>query len=202
MTENMCQSQVETSSQKSRPQQQAQPPVHSALPLLPQHANPSEQSDGAGSIESIARNARGELVVRVKGLAEPVIDARVARCFPWTCPDGYVSIRDKDGKELALFATLASLDEPNRRVVEQELRDKVFNPRIRRILDYKSEFGVVNMTAQTDRGDVTFQIRSRDDIRILSGTRALFRDADGNVYELPDLAEMDAASQKWLYEYF
>jgi hypothetical protein len=49
---------------------------------------------------------------------------------------------------------------------------------------------------------VTFQVRSRDDVRVLSSTRALFRDADGNTYELADLNALDAAGQKWMQNYF
>ena len=90
----------------------------------------------------------------------------------------------------------------SRQLVEQELREKAFSPRIQAVLDYKDEFGVVSISARTDRGDVTFQIRSRDDIRLLSPTRALFRDADGNTYELPDLAALDPASRRYLEEYF
>lgn len=163
---------------------------------------PFEKANGDSRITAVTRNSKGELVVRIKDRPEPAVDARVARCFPWTCPDGYVAIRDKDGKELALLRTLDDLPQPHRGLIEQELRDKVFNPQIQRIVDYKNEFSVVSITAETDRGRVTFQIRARDDIRILSATRALFRDADGNVYELRDLSAMDEASRKWLYEYF
>ena len=138
----------------------------------------------------------------IDGRAEPVVDARVARCFPWSLPDYYVAIRDKEGKELALLATLDDLDAASRQVVREELADKVFNPKIHRITDHRNEFDVISITAQTDRGEVTFQIRSRDDVRMLSDTRALFRDADGNTYELTDLNALDPASRKWLEDYF
>jgi hypothetical protein len=127
---------------------------------------------------------------------------RVARCFPWSLPDQYISIRTAEGKEICLLNTLDELDEPSRACVQQELQDKIFNPRILRVETFRSEFGVVNMTAQTDRGVVTFQIRSRDDVRQLSPARALLRDVDGNTYEVHDLHALDAASQKHLLQYF
>lgn len=153
-------------------------------------------------VESVRRNPAGQLVVRLRGRADEVADAKVARCFPWSLTDRYVSIRDKDGKELALLATLEELDEPSRRVAEQELADKIFNPRIQKVTAYKHEFGVISITAQTDRGEVTFQIRSRDDIRVLSPTRALLRDADGNTYEIADITALDPVSRKHLQDYF
>ena len=155
-----------------------------------------------GDIESIARNDLRQLVVRLKGRDEPLVDARVARCFPWSGPEHYIAIRTMDGKEITLLKTLADLDEAHRAIVEDELRQKIFNPRIVRVTDYRNEFGVVSISADTDRGPVTFQIRSRDDIRFLSPTRALFRDADGNTYELADLNALDPSSRKWLGEFF
>ena len=156
----------------------------------------------AAAIKGVTRNEAGQLVVQLDGRDAAVVDARVARCFPWSLPDAYISIRDKDGKELALLGTLDDLDPASRRVVQEELAEKVFNPKIHRITDHRSEFDVISIAAHTDRGEVTFQIRSRDDVRLLSDTRALFRDADGNVYELTDLAALDPASRKWLEDYF
>ena len=156
----------------------------------------------SGRIERVERDTAGRLVVHVEGRDEPLVDARVARCFPWSIPDSYVSIRDKDGKEIALLKSLEELNGDSRKIVEQELRDKVFNPMIRRVIEFKTEFGVTSITAETDRGEVTFQIRTRDDVRVLSPTRALFRDVDGNTYELADLYALDPASRKHLYHYF
>lgn len=158
--------------------------------------------DSVQSIEKIERSESGGLLVRLRGQVEPARDVKVSRCFPWSLPESYVSICGSDGKEIALLKTLEGLDPDSRRILEEELRDKVFNPKIRRIMNHTSEFGVISITAETDRGEVTFQIRSRDDIRYLSPTRALFRDADGNIFELPDILALDPASRKWLERYF
>lgn len=161
-----------------------------------------ERENGSGVVDRVERDAAGRLVVHPAGGREPVVGASVARCLPWTLPDDYISLLDADGHEIALLRSLEELDDASRRVVDEELRDKVFNPRIRRIRQFKHEFGVTSIRAETDRGEVTFQLRSRDDIRILSPTRALFRDADGNTYELPDLDALDADSRKFLSRYF
>ncbi len=162
---------------------------------------PAHPAEPASRVSRIERNQLGQLVVHLDGAADPVTDAVAARCFPWTIPDAYISLRTRDGKEVALLKTLADLDDASRRVLENELRDKVFNPRIRCITAHTREFGITSITAETDRGRVTFQIRSRDDIRMLSATRMVFRDADGITYEVADLAALDPASRRFLEAY-
>ncbi len=125
-----------------------------------------------------------------------------ARCFPWSLPGSYVSVRTKDGKEIALLGSLDDVPAAARELIEDELRQMIFNPQIRRVLEWKSEFGVTNIRCQTDRGEVTFQIRRREDVRVLSPTRALMRDVDGNTYELADLTQLDPASQKHFTQFF
>jgi len=153
-------------------------------------------------IERVEVDPAGRLVVHLAGCDQPLVDAKVARCFPWSLPERYVSIVDADGKEIALLETLDGLDEQTRNVLASQLAKRIFNPVIRRVADHKHEFGITSITAETDRGKVTFEVRSRDDVRTLSATRALFRDADGNVYELPDLTQLDAASRRHLEYYF
>jgi len=153
-------------------------------------------------IERIERTATGELLVHLAGRDEPVPDARIARCFPWTVPESFISVCDADGRELALLTSLDELDPDSRAVARQEMQGKVFNPKILRVVEFKHEFGLTTITAETDRGEVCFLIRSRDDVRVLSPVRALFRDVDGNTYELPDLTALDAASQRHLRVYF
>ena len=153
-------------------------------------------------ITGIVRNDLGQLVAHLEGVSEPVTDVHLARCFPWTLPDAHISVRNAEGHEVVLLGTLDDLDPGSREVAEEELRDKIFDPKILRILDHTHEFGISSIKAETDRGTVIFQIRGRDDIRHLSATRALFRDADGNTYELPDLNQLDPNSRRRIQEYF
>ena len=162
----------------------------------------NDPPSAAPLVEKASLNAAGQLVVHLRGRGEPYVDVRPARCFPWSVPECYVSLRDPEGRELALLETLAGLDPASREAIEKELADKVFNPKIHRIVEYEHEMGVTTITAETDRGRVTFHVRSRDDVRMLSPTRALFRDADGNTYELPDIGSLDPQSRKWLLDHF
>jgi len=163
---------------------------------------PSSQESKENRVISIKRNEAGQIVVKLAGSKDPITDAKIVRCFPWSVPDSYISIHNSDGKEAAMIKSLDVLDKASREIVEEELRDKVFNPKIHRIVDFKDEFGVTSITAETDRGNVTFQIRSRDDVRILSAVRALFRDVDGTTYELPDLTALGNPGRRQIERYF
>ena len=153
-------------------------------------------------LKRLERNARGELVAWLNGSDTAVEKVSVARCFPWSALEEYISIRDKDGKELVLLGRLSDVDAPTAEIIRRELHDRFFVPRIRRVVDYQAEFDVVSITAETDRGEVTFQIRNRDDVRQLSPVRAVFRDVDGNIYEVDDYTTLDRASQRHLEPYF
>ncbi len=161
-----------------------------------------QQNDQPVKLTRLERKPNGELVAHLSDRDAPVEQVKVARCFPWSCRDGYISISDSQGEELVLLVSLEELEPATRELIEQELRDKFFVPKILRILDYKAEFDVVSISAETDRGQVTFQIRDRDDVRLLSATRALLRDVDGNIYEIEDFTALDRASQRRLEQFF
>ena len=153
-------------------------------------------------VTRIERDAGGQLVVRLAGGETPVTDAKLTRYFPWSMPDACVSVRTDQGREVAVLTDLDELDPDSRETLESELHDKVFNPKLLRILEYRHEFGISYIKAETDRGQVTFQFRGRHDIRLLSPTRALIRDVDSNTYELPDFSRLDPTSRRYLQRYF
>ncbi len=149
-------------------------------------------------IERIECDSAGKLKAFLVAQDEPVEDLRVARCFPWSLPEDYISVRDAQGRELVLLTSLDELDDTSRSIVREELTHKVFNPRIEKVQRCVTEFGITSMTAETDRGEVTFQLGSRDDVRHLSATRVLLNDVDGNIYEIPDVSQLDSDSRRRL----
>ncbi len=164
--------------------------------------NPAVGFGDAPLVIRLERGAAGKVMAHLSGADEPATDVKLVRYFPWSMPEGYLSVRTADGKELAMLTDLGVLDEASREIVEFELRDKAFNPKIIRILEYSNEFGITSIKAETDRGEAIFQFRGRHAIRLLSPTRALFRDVDSNTYELPDFNALDVTSQRHLQRYF
>jgi hypothetical protein len=162
----------------------------------------SQPNESPTRVERIERDDAGRLQVYITGRDEPIAGARLARYFPWSLPGAYISVRDADNHEVVMLNELDELDDASRAVAEQELADKIFNPKITQVISHKREFGITTIHAMTDRGRVEFQFEGRDNVRVLSPTRALFRDVDGNTLELPDLNQLDPASRRFMSRYF
>lgn len=147
---------------------------------------------------TIRRNQFNELVVEL-GDGERLENVTPVRSFPLTAPTKFISITNQDGEDLGLIEDMEKLDRASREILEEELEKRYFIPHIRRVLSLKNRFGVLSWEVETDRGVRAFEIRERDDIRRLPGTnRILLRDVDGNHYEIPDVTQLDAASQMLL----
>ena len=138
---------------------------------------------------------QGRLVLRRPG-REDVIDVRVRRAFPWSEPNAFVSIRDAEGKELLLVDLLEPLDPGRRKVIEQALADGSFVPRITAVHDVDVSFGYQLWKVRTDRRPAEFRVQEREDIRFLPDGRFRIKDADGTVYEMVSLVDLDEASRR------
>ncbi len=135
-------------------------------------------------ISRIECDPAGKLVVYLVDQEDPIPNASIARCFPWSFPQDYISIRDEAGREVTLLESLESLDDASRSVVEAELHHKIFNPRITRVTECRTEFGVTTIAAETDRGPVTLQVASRDEVRYLDAHGGLILFGAANTFEI------------------
>ena len=138
---------------------------------------------------------KGRLVLHRPG-QDDVADVRVRRAFPWSHPHEHISIRSAEGKELILIESLASLSAKQREAVEQRLQASSFVPRIKRVDEVDVRFGYQQWKVQTDRGPAEFRVQEREDIRFLADGRFSLKDADGNVYEMPALDQLDEHSRR------
>ena len=81
-------------------------------------------------------------------------------------------------------------------MISRWLDQQSFIPRIVRVHEVDVRFGYQEWKVETDRGPASFRVQEREDIRFLPDGRFGIRDADGNVYELKSLIELDAASHR------
>jgi len=146
---------------------------------------------------SLSYDALGRVVLKRPG-QDDTVDVRLRRSFPWTDPTRYVSVRSSEGKEILLIDDLAVLDTERKAFVDRELARVSFVPRIKSIISINTKFGLQMWHVQTDRGPIEFRVQEREDVRWLHDGRFRVKDADGNVYELAKLEDLDAASQKHL----
>ena len=138
---------------------------------------------------------QARLVLRRPGKGD-VVDVRLRRAFPWSMPMGFVSVRDAEGKELLLIESLELLDVGRRKTIEAWLASSSFLPRILSVEDVDVRFGYQQWKVRTDRGRAEFRVQEREDIRFLPDGRFRIKDADGTVYEMVSLSQLDEASRR------
>ena len=135
------------------------------------------------------------LVLRRPG-KDDVVDVRLRRAFPWSQADGFVSVRDAEGKELMLIESLEPLDPGRRKIIDDWLDGASFVPRIVAVDEVDVRFGYQQWKVRTDRGPVEFRVQEREDIRFLPDGRFRIKDADGTVYEMVSLSQLDEPSRR------
>ena len=121
------------------------------------------------------------------------------RLFPISGLTKYISLLDKDGKEMAIIRDIETLMPESRAVIEKSLDEYYLIPEIISVLDRYEKYGILKWTVETDRGVRTFEIKNRNsDIKALFDGRVLIRDRDDNRYEIPDVNKLDIKSLRLL----
>lgn len=139
---------------------------------------------------------RGRMYVVRDGFDEQQVIAK--RAFPWSKPGEFISLRNKDGNELAMIESLRSVPSEARAQLEAFLSSGTFIPKIRRIERINMEHGYQLWDVETEAGTLQLRVQEREDIRFLSETRFSVKDANGNVYEIADVNALDEQSQREL----
>lgn len=132
-----------------------------------------------------SRNARGGLVLRIDGDEHESVNLRLA--FPLEAEEEFIGIFLTDGTELGMLSRLADLDDDSQEVLREELRKIYFRPRVITIGTIVEEHGVLRGEIETTSGPRPLEIRGwRENVRLLSGGRAIIQDVDGNRYLIDD----------------
>lgn len=138
---------------------------------------------------------QSRLVLKRQG-QDDIVDVRVRRAFPWSEQGRFVSIRTAEGKEIVMIDDLSTLEASVRRIIDSQLRATNFIPKITRVRELDTSFGHQEWHVETDRGPAEFRVQEREDVRFMNDGRFRIKDADGNVYEMAPLDQMDEASRK------
>ena len=146
----------------------------------------------------LERRADGRLWA-IKGELERPVRAR--RCFPWSEPVQYLSLRDDDDHEVALIEHPAELDEPSRHALEAAVREAGFVFDITGVLEIEEEVELRHWKVVTKQGARSFQTRLDDWPRQLPGGGFLIRDVGGDLYRLENPSELDRKSRELLWSF-
>ena len=132
-----------------------------------------------------SRSEHGSLILHLYG--ESHHDLNIRRAFPLEKGDRYIGFFTSEGDELGLLEDLDTLETESRRELLAELDKIYFRPRITAFNSLDEEFGVLRGSIETTSGPRPLEIRGyRQNVRMLSGNRAIIEDVDGNRYLVED----------------
>jgi hypothetical protein len=133
-----------------------------------------------------------------------VIDARgetpveLVRCFPWSAPARYLSLRDADGVERAFVSDPRELDGISRAALEGALSQAGFVLDIVGVAAVEEDFELRTWKVETDRGPRRFQTPLDAWPREIGDGVWIIEDVCGDSYRVRDLTRLDAKSRSIL----
>lgn len=119
------------------------------------------------------------------------------RAFPYDEPFSFLSVLDRDEKEIGIIRNLDDFDEASQAILKNELEKKYFIAEIQKIHSVKERFGFSYWKVGTTAGEleITFRDTYRSIVRI-TPTHLFLTDYNGNRYEIPDVDKLDRKSRK------
>jgi hypothetical protein len=147
---------------------------------------------------TLEHRSDGQLWARVNGSERAV---RVHRCFPWSEPTQFLSLRDADDEEFALVPALDALEGDSRRALERAIAEAGFVLQVTRILDVDEEIEIRTWKVETRQGERSLQTRLDDWPMEVPGGGVVIRDVAGDLYHVADPDDMDERSRRWLWAF-
>jgi len=125
----------------------------------------------------------------------------LSRAFPFDMPYEYISVLDKDKKEIGFIRSVTDFDEAEQKLLRDELDTKYYTPVIKKILSVKERYGFSFWKTECEFGEKAFTLQDTFRSIIKASTadgkeRIFIVDVDGNRYEIPDVEALDRQSYK------
>src|ERR1051325_5050576 len=156
-----------------------------------------EDTTPAGELR-LTRRADGRLWA-TRGDTERAVWVR--RCFPWSEPARFVSLRDDDQQEFALVRDPADLDAASRRALGEALVAAGVVSQSTGVTAIEEEVDIRHWRVETRQGTRSFQTRLDAWPRLLPQGGLLIRDVAGDLYRLPDPAALDRESRALVWAF-
>lgn len=123
------------------------------------------------------------------------IPVTVSRCFPWTAPDHFFSLRDSSGKERAFIEDPGGLPPEARAALDSALALPVFLFEIRKLARIWIDIELRTWDVETAQGPRRFQTEMDAWPEALPDGSWLVRDVSGDLYRVPPAPKLDPASR-------
>lgn len=122
-------------------------------------------------------------------------EVELRRLFPVSDRDHYISLIDKDERQIAMIRSYEDITPESAAAVKACFNDYYLIPKIKKIYECSDATGALVMKVDTDHGRAEFRIRNRhSDMKIYPEDRVIIRDSSDNRYEIESLASLDRKS--------
>lgn len=129
------------------------------------------------------------------------VEVTVRPCFPWSAPDRFLSLRDKDHQEVALVPSLDALPAGSAEALRHVLGEIRFTFTLRAIREIEKRFDLRVWKVETDQGPRQF-VTEWDSFPKEKGDGSLIlSDVGGDLYRIPPIDSMDGRSRRLLWSY-
>ena len=146
----------------------------------------------------LERRTDGQLWALIDGEAQAV---KVTRCFPWTEPSRFVSLRSDDDDEIALIRDTSELDDASRAALERSLVEAGFVLEVEGIENIDEEIEIRTWKVRTRQGERWFQTPRDEWPREAPGGGLLIRDVSGDLFYLREPDGLDPKSARLLWAF-
>jgi hypothetical protein len=181
---------VEPNSVLSKPMERPmEKPLEGGAPAI------SRESKASLTLE---RRVDGQLWASYRGEQKPVW---VSRCFPWSEPFRFISLRDADDEEFVLVRDPEQLDRRSRAALETSLAEAGFVLEIIGVESCEEEVEIRRWVVLTRQGRRSFQTRRDEWPRDIPGGGLLISDVSGDLFHVPDSQALDAKSRALLWAF-
>jgi hypothetical protein len=128
------------------------------------------------------------------------------RALPIGNPMEYISVADKENKEIGMIRSLSELSEKQFGIVIAELDNRYYSPTVYEVKSVKDKLGYVYLELMIGRDDLKYKKNCavkdvNKNIRMLDDDRLAIFDVDGNRYIIQSLTGLDKKSLKRLEPY-
>lgn len=129
------------------------------------------------------------------------IPVTVKQCFPKSHPTKYLSVQNKEGKEVLLIEDIDSLEEKSRKEILKFLGFKNFKMKILQINSIEDEFGLRRWDVETSQGPREFQVELTKWPMVYSDGTVLIEDISGDIYLLNTNESLDKKTKDLISDY-
>ena len=140
---------------------------------------------------TLERRADGKLWFVRNGAASP---CDIVRCFPWTEPGRFLSLRDVNGVELAFVCELGELDAGSQKALGPGLARAGFVLEVVAVLAVEDDFELRSFVVETKNGERRFQAPLDAWPRLLEDGGLVLEDVYGDLYRIAEPSKLDPRS--------